>query len=48
MKKFLKYLKIRPLAFSSVIVLIILYAMMIFAPFFAPYLPARTAGINMP
>ena len=46
MKKFLKYLKTRPLAFSSVIVLIILYAMMIFAPFFAPYSPARTFEAN--
>ena len=46
MKKILKYLKTRPLAFSSVIVLLILYIMMIFAPFFAPYSPSRTFETN--
>ena len=37
MKRFLIYLKSRPLGMASVIVLIVLYLMMIFAEFIAPY-----------
>lgn len=37
MKKFFIYLKTRPLAFASFIILVILYTMMIGADFFAPY-----------
>jgi peptide/nickel transport system permease protein len=37
MKKILKYLKQRPLGMASLIVLFVLYFMMIFAEFFAPY-----------
>ncbi|MDR2068922.1 MAG: ATP-binding cassette domain-containing protein, partial [Spirochaetaceae bacterium] len=37
MKKFLVYLRLRPLAFFSFIVLVLLYLMMIFAEFIAPY-----------
>ena len=39
MKRFLIYLKTRPLGMASVIVLLILYLMMIFAEFIAPYGP---------
>ena len=39
MKRFLIYLKSRPLALISVIVLVLLYLMMIFAEFVAPYGP---------
>lgn len=42
MKKFLIYLKTRPVAFASAVVLAILYALMLFAPFFAPYTPSLT------
>ena len=37
MKKFLLFLKRRPVAIISVIILILLYLMMIFAEFNAPY-----------
>jgi peptide/nickel transport system permease protein len=37
MKKFLVYLRLRPLAFFSFMVLVLLYLMMIFAEFIAPY-----------
>ena len=37
MNRFWKYLRTRPLAFVSVIIIIVLYAVMIFAEFFAPY-----------
>jgi peptide/nickel transport system permease protein len=39
MKKFLAYLKLRPLGMGSLIFLLILYLLMIFAEFFAPYGP---------
>ena len=45
MKKFFDYLKTRPLAFASVIFLSILYFVMIFAEFFAPY-PASLSFEN--
>ena len=37
MKRFLEFLKVRPLGITSVIVLIMLYLLMIFAEFIAPY-----------
>jgi len=39
MKKFFNYIKTRPIALVSLILLLILYLMMIFAEFFAPYSP---------
>ncbi|MDR2543668.1 MAG: dipeptide/oligopeptide/nickel ABC transporter ATP-binding protein, partial [Treponema sp.] len=39
MKKFAIYMKTRPVALVSFICLVILYIMMIFAEFFAPYSP---------
>jgi len=39
MKKFFVYLKTRPIAMTSIIVLAILYFVMLFAEFFAPYSP---------
>ena len=45
MKRFFDYLKTRPLAFASVIFLSILYFVMIFAEFFAPY-PATLSFEN--
>ena len=45
MKRFFDYLKTRPLAFASVIFLSILYFVMIFAEFFAPY-PASLSFEN--
>lgn len=45
MKKFFDFLKTRPLAFVSVIILILLYLNMIFAEFIAPY-PARQTFEN--
>ena len=45
MKKFFDFLKTRPLAFISVIILILLYLNMIFAEFIAPY-PARQTFEN--
>lgn len=46
MKKLFDYLKHRPLAFVSVIVIFILYFVMIFADFFAPYKPTLTFENN--
>ncbi len=46
MKKIWNYLQKRPLAIISVIFLIILYIIMIFADFFAPYAPTRTFENN--
>ncbi len=46
MKNFLRYLKTRPLAFTSVILLVIVYFVMIFAEFFAPYSASRTYENN--
>lgn len=45
MKKFFDYLKTRPLAYASLIVLVIFYLTMIFAEFIAPY-PATTTYEN--
>lgn len=42
MKKFIKYLHKRPVAYISVIILVILYLMMIFAEFIAPYSATQT------
>jgi peptide/nickel transport system permease protein len=42
MKKFFAYLRLRPLAMVSVIALILLYLMMIFAEFVAPYSPTAS------
>ena len=39
MKRLLNYLKTRPVGMASVIIIILLYLMMIFAEFFAPYSP---------
>jgi peptide/nickel transport system permease protein len=39
MKKFFNYIKTRPIAVISLIFIILLYIMMIFAEFFAPYSP---------
>ena len=41
MSRFFRYLKARPLALASVIVLAVLYLCMIFAEFVAPYTPTR-------
>ena len=46
MKKFFDYLKHKPLAMTSVIVLSVLYSVMIFAPFFAPYSATHTFEKN--
>ena len=45
MKEF-KYIKSRPLAFASVIILLILYLAMIFAEFIAPYPASQTFEAN--
>ncbi|MBR0031876.1 MAG: ATP-binding cassette domain-containing protein [Treponema sp.] len=42
MKQVLRYIKSRPLAFISLIVLIIMYSVMVFAPFFAPYAATKS------
>lgn len=42
MKQVLKYIKSRPIAFVSLIVLVVLYLTMIFAPFIAPYAPTKS------
>jgi oligopeptide/dipeptide ABC transporter, ATP-binding protein, C-terminal domain len=39
MKKFFNYIKVRPVAIVSLVCLAILYLMMLFAEFFAPYSP---------
>ncbi|MDR2553095.1 MAG: ATP-binding cassette domain-containing protein [Treponema sp.] len=41
MKRFLRYLQARPLGMVSLILIVILYVMMIFAEFIAPYSPGR-------
>ena len=46
MKKIWNYLQKRPLAMTSIIFLIILYFVMIFADFFAPYSPTQTFENN--
>lgn len=46
MKNFLRYLKTRPLAFTSVILLLLVYFVMVFAEFFAPYSASRTYENN--
>ena len=46
MKKFFAYIKTRPLAFASVILLALLYLAMIFADFVAPYPATRTFEEN--
>ncbi|MDR3138392.1 MAG: dipeptide/oligopeptide/nickel ABC transporter permease/ATP-binding protein, partial [Treponema sp.] len=42
MKKFLAYLRLRPLGMASLILLLLLYIMMTFAEFFAPYGQTRS------
>ncbi|MCL2802059.1 MAG: dipeptide/oligopeptide/nickel ABC transporter permease/ATP-binding protein [Treponema sp.] len=42
MKKFINYVKTRPAALISIFLLLILYIMMIFAEFFAPYSPSTS------
>ncbi len=42
MTRLFQYFKTRPLAMTSVFVLLVLYLVMVFAPFFAPYTPTRT------
>ncbi len=42
MKKFIQFLKVRPLAIISTVFIFLLYLMMIFAEFIAPYSPAKT------
>jgi peptide/nickel transport system permease protein len=42
MKKFFAYLRLRPLGMASLILLLLLYLMMIFAEFFAPYAPTTS------
>ena len=46
MKKFFDYLKTRPLAYASLIVLVIFYLTMIFAEFIAPYPATKTYENN--
>lgn len=46
MKKLAQYIKTRPLAFSSLIFLALVYLIMIFAEFFAPYQPTQTFENN--
>lgn len=46
MKNFLRYLKTRPLVFTSVVFLVFVYFVMIFAEFFAPYSASRTYENN--
>jgi peptide/nickel transport system permease protein len=42
MKRFLNYLKLRPLGMASLVLLLILYLLMIFAEFIAPYSPSTS------
>ncbi|MDR2767676.1 MAG: ATP-binding cassette domain-containing protein [Treponema sp.] len=42
MKKFLAYLKARPLGMASLIVILVLYVIMLFAEFIAPYAPTTS------
>ena len=46
MKKLAQYIKTRPLALSSLIFLALVYLVMIFAEFFAPYQPTQTFENN--
>ena len=46
MKRFFQYLKTRPLGMASLIVLAILYLVMIFAEFVAPYPAGKTFDLN--
>ena len=46
MKKLAQYIKTRPLALSSLIFLALVYLIMIFAEFFAPYQPTQTFENN--
>ena len=46
MKKFFQYLKTRPLGMASLILLVIVYLVMIFAEFVAPYPASRTFDRN--
>lgn len=46
MKNFLRYLRTRPLAFTSVVFLVFVYFVMVFAEFFAPYSASRTYENN--
>ena len=46
MKKLAQYIKTRPLAFTSLIFLALVYLIMIFAEFFAPYQPTQTFENN--
>ena len=46
MKKLAQYLKKRPLALTSLIFLALVYLIMIFAEFFAPYQPTQTFENN--
>ena len=42
MKNELNYIKRKPVAFTSLIVLIVLYRFMVFAEFLSPYTPTKT------
>ena len=42
MKKFMQFLKTQPIATASLIFILLLYFIMIFAEFFAPYTPTHT------
>ena len=46
MKKLAQYIKTRPLAFTSLIFLALVYLIMIFTEFFAPYQPTQTFENN--
>ena len=46
MKKLAQYIKTRPLALTSFIFLVLVYLIMIFAEFFAPYQPTQTFENN--
>ena len=46
MKRFFQYLKTRPLGMASLVVLVILYLVMIFAEFVAPYPAGKTFDLN--
>ena len=42
MKRFFEYIKTRPLAIISLVLIILLYLFMFFAEFIAPYSPTKT------
>lgn len=46
MKQIFDYIKKRPIAYCSLILLLILYIVMIFAEFIAPYTPNNSYGEN--